>query len=356
MNKKIFDQVSISFNETILNALKQMDLVKKKLLLVVTEKNDFYGLLSIGDIQRAIINNISLSEKIYKIMRSNVKIARTTDNLETMKNIMKERHIEFMPVLDESNAIVDIIFWEDLFDSTFTKKQSNIKLPVVIMAGGEGTRLRPLTNILPKPLIPIGKQTIIEDIMDKFINYSCDEFIISLNYKAEVIKNYLNNVKNKKYKITYIQEDKPSGTAGSLALLKEKIHTTFFVTNCDIIIDEDYSNILEYHRDSNNEITIVAAIKNFSVPYGTLETRSGGKLEYIHEKPTFNFKINTGMYILEPGLLQDIPSNGIYHITTLIERLCKEKRNVGVFPISEGSWIDIGNWDEYMEVIKKIEK
>ena len=221
------------------------------------------------------------------------------------------------------------------------------------MAGGQGTRLRPLTNVLPKPLIPIGEQTMLEDIMDRFVECGCHEFYISVNYKAETIKRYISNIDKPQYHITYFQEDKPLGTAGSLHLLKDEINVTFFVSNCDIIIDEDYGEILKYHRDNHNEITVVAAIKNLAIPYGTLETKEEGLLSSIKEKPDYTFKINTGMYILEPHLINEIPHDRVYHITFLIEKLMKEGRRVGVYPINEGSWTDIGNWDEYMKYIKK---
>jgi len=221
------------------------------------------------------------------------------------------------------------------------------------MAGGRGTRLAPLTNIWPKPLIPVNEKTIIEDIMDKFVEVGCNKFYLSVNYKAEVIKQYFENLNSSYYQISYIQEEKPLGTAGSLYLLKDKIHSAFFVTNCDILIDEDYTAIYDYHKANHNEITMVAAIKSFPIPYGTIETKEGGQLNSIQEKPELSFKINTGMYILEPNLLKEIPENEFLHITTLIEKLHQEGRKVGVFPVSEGSWSDIGNWEEYIKKFVK---
>jgi NDP-sugar pyrophosphorylase family protein len=139
----------------------------------------------------------------------------------------------------------------------------------------------------------------------------------------------------------------PLGTAGSLYLLKDNIRTTFFVTNCDIIVDQNYEDILSYHFDNKNEITIVAALKHYAVPYGTLTSREDGLLHSIQEKPELIFKINAGFYILEPQLLEEIPQRKFYHITNLIEKLLVNNRRVGVFPVSEKSWIDIGTWDEY---------
>lgn len=347
MNDRI-KEICISYDASIISALKQMDAVKHKLLIVIKE-GAFFQLLSIGDIQRAIIRGIGMESPIMSILRENTKVASTNDDVSMVKESMKERSNEFMPIIDDKNNLVDVIFWEDLFESRPTSKRSNLNLPVVIMAGGQGSRLRPLTNILPKPLIPIGEQTMMEDIMDRFVDCGCNRFYVSVNYKADTIKHYFDNLEGKAYEISYFQEDKPLGTAGSLHLLNGQINSTFFVSNCDIIIDDDYAEILKYHRDNRNEITVVAAIKNMSIPYGTLETKGEGLLADIKEKPNYTFKINTGMYILEPHLINEIPIDEFYHITYLIEKLMKEGRRVGVYPINEGSWTDVGNWDEYLK-------
>jgi NDP-sugar pyrophosphorylase family protein len=170
---------------------------------------------------------------------------------------------------------------------------------------------------------------------------------LTLNYKAELIQYYIKNL-NLPYQIDYFKEDKPMGTAGSLSLLVDRINETFFVSNCDIIIDQDYSEILDYHRDNHNEITVVAALKHYPIPYGTIETAENGKLVSLSEKPELTFKINSGMYILEPHLLKEIPANQFFHITQLIENIQKRGGSVGVFPVSSKSWKDIGEWDQYI--------
>ena len=343
--------ICIDKDSSIIAALKQMDLCKRK-LLIVCDGEKFYNLLSIGDIQRAIIRGDSLNNPVKTILRKDTKIAEADEDLEIVKAQMKERKNEFMPVVDADKNLVDVIFWEDLFEDRLSHAKEKFNLPVVIMAGGQGTRLRPLTNVLPKPLIPIGEQTMLEDIMDRFVECGCDHFYMSVNYKADIIRWYFDNI-DKRYNITYFQEDHPLGTAGSLHLLKDKIHDTFFVSNCDTIIDEDYSEILRFHRDNHNEITMIAAVKNLRIPYGTLETKEGGLLDSIKEKPEYTFKINSGMYILEPTLIKEIPTDEIYHITFLIEKLVKEGRRVGVYPINEGSWTDIGNWEEYLKIVRQ---
>lgn len=345
------EKISISRTATIISALRKMDAEKVKLLLVMNN-DKFYSLLSIGDIQRAIIANVSLDSPVEGILRKSVKVAKSTDDKDDIKARMKERRNDFMPIVDGDNNLIDIIFWEDIPDYKEITVKEKFELPVVIMAGGQGSRLRPLTNVLPKPLIPIGEQTMMEDIMDRFVECGCHNFYVSVNYKADTIRRYFDNIGKPQYHIEYFQEDRPLGTAGSLHLLKDRINCTFFVSNCDIIIDEDYSEILKYHRDNGNEITVVAALKNFSIPYGTLETGEGGQLHTLHEKPELTYKINTGMYILEPHIINEIPSDCLYHITFLIEKLIGERRKVGVFPINEGSWTDIGNWDEYMKYVR----
>lgn len=350
--KESIKQICIEKTATVLAALKQMDVTRRKLLIVM-DGDKFRSVLSIGDIQRAIIKGDSMDEPLEKILRPTTKVAKATQNRTEVEQYVKEHKNEFMPIVDEAKNLLDVVFWDELFKSEIHHRTADFNLPVIIMAGGQGTRLRPLTNVLPKPLIPIGEQTMLEDIMDRFVECGCHDFYISVNYKAETIRHYIDGLDKPQYNISYFQEDKPLGTAGSLHLLKDKIHNTFFVSNCDIIIDEDYGEILHYHRENKNEVTIVAAIKNFTIPYGTLETKEEGLLADIKEKPEYTFKINTGMYILEPHLIKEIPHDEFYHITFLIERLMHEGRRVGVYPINEGSWTDIGNWEEYIKYIRR---
>ena len=339
----------IGSGESILKALKRMDAIDRKLLLVFDEEK-FTGVLSVGDIQRAIINNTPLEAPIAQIMRTSFLAAGTDEPLESVRQKMIQYRTEFMPVIHPDGSLADIIFWEEMFAESRTRPAKQYHLPVVIMAGGQGTRLRPITHILPKPLIPIGDRTIIELIMDRFLEIGCDEFIVSLNYKSDFIKDYLTHYIPKKYNITFIEEDKPLGTGGSLYLLKNLLHRTFFVTNCDILIDQDLSDILEFHRENGNDLTVVAALKHLHIPYGTIETGEKGKLVRMTEKPEITFKVNSGLYILEPALLSFIDDNVHLNITDFIERITAKGRNVGVFPVSESSWTDIGDWKEYLKI------
>lgn len=329
-------------------ALKVMDDARTKLLIVGSEKY-FEGLISIGDIQRAIINNIDLNSPISDILRNDIIVANEHESREEIKKRMLKIRAEFMPVLNNRNEIVDVIFWDDLFGNIKVPPLEKIKLPVVIMAGGQGTRLKPITNVLPKPLIPIGDKPIVEHIIDRFVQVGCDEFIFSVNYKSELIEYYFNSFKHPEYSIQYFKEEKPLGTAGSLHLLNGIINETFFVSNCDIIIDQDYSEIYRYHKNNGNELTLVAALKHYKIPYGTVESEVDGVLLSMQEKPELTYKINAGLYILEPHLINEIPANEFFHITDLIHNIKKRNGKVGVFPVSEKSWKDIGEWDEYLK-------
>ncbi|APF18392.1 Nucleotidyl transferase [Caldithrix abyssi DSM 13497] len=355
MENKNYENLFIPFNHTILDAIKKMDQIKRKLLIVVKD-NKFYSLLSIGDIQRAIIKGIGFDNPIEKILRTKnkIKVATDNDDLATVKETMLRFRTEFMPVIDSQNNIVNVLFWDDIIGLKKTGLDEKIDLPVVIMAGGEGTRLKPLTNIIPKALVPLGEKPIIQMIIESFVEIGCNQFYISVNYKKEMIKQYFRNIKNRPYQVSYIEEQKPLGTAGSLYLLKKQINSTFFVSNCDVLIDQDYREVYKYHKENKNELTIVSALHHYEIPYGILETGNDGLLTRISEKPQITFQVNTGLYVLEPHLLEEVPPNEFFHITNLIENIKQRNGRVGVFPVSEKSWIDIGKWKAYQELFNKL--
>jgi len=259
---------------------------------------------------------------------------------------------ECMPVLSDDRELIEVHFWIDLFGVKQSESREKIDLPVVIMAGGKGTRLQPLTHVIPKPLIPLNEKTILESILDQFLEIGCKKFYMSVNYKYKMLKYYINNL-DVKYDIDFFKEEKPLGTIGSVSFLRDRINTPFFVSNCDIIIDQDYRDVYEYHIENKNDITIVAAVKSYKIPYGVIETGENGTLLNISEKPDMFYMINTGVYILNPELIDRIPENQFYHITELIEKTNSSGGRVGCFPVSEKSWTDIGDWYEYLKLIGK---
>ncbi len=352
MERKNIDDISINFTDSILFALKKMDEQNTKLLILL-DNSKFYGLISIGDIQRAIIKNISLENSVDSIKRTDITFAKTSDNIDFIKNKMLVERDEFMPIINEKGEIHDVIFWNDLFEKR-KQEQKLINIPIIIMAGGKGTRMRPLTNVIPKPLIPIGDKTIAEHIIEKFCDHGASDFYFSVNYKADLIQYYFDSIENKKYNINYFQEDYPLGTAGSLSLLKNKFDTPVFVTNCDVIIDQNYNEILDFHIQNENDITMICSLKHIYLPYGTVETGESGELISMKEKPELTFMINTGMYILNSEILNEINENEFLHITTLISNLKEKGKKVSVFPISEKQYYDIGEWEYYLKTLTQL--
>ena len=343
-------QRSISDDVSIIQALQHMDKEKVKLLLVFENEN-FVGILTIGDIQRAIIKQISLDCPVSLILDKNKKYATKNESMESIREKMIRLRAECMPVLDEGGNLVDVYFWNEIFKKSEPEQREKIELPVVIMAGGKGTRLKPITNVIPKPLVPIGDKTILEVIMDQFENIGCHKFYMSVNYKADMMKYYLNQLEHK-YDIEFFMEDKPLGTIGSVSLLKGKITTPFFVSNCDSINEQDYRDVYDYHKSNNNDLTLVTMVKSFRIPYGVIETGEDGLMIGLKEKPEQTYMVNTGVYILNPELISEIPEGEFFHITQLMEKVKARGGRVGCFPVSEGAWKDMGEWPEYLKMIK----
>lgn len=350
MNEKLI----ISSDATLMAGIKQMDEIKRK-LLIVYHNNKFFSLLSIGDIQRAILRNVDISQTtIYESIKSKpLELCYEGESVEVIRQKMLAIRCEFMPILNENGELKRVIYWEDFFKPEQMEKENALSLanvPVVIMAGGKGERLQPITNILPKPLIPMGKKPIVQVIMEKFRLYGATNFFMSVNYRAEMIRFYFDSLREKDYNIEYVTEEKPLGTAGSLYLLKDRIKETFFVSNCDIIINHNYAEVLDYHRTHGNSITAIGAMKFHSIPYGTFNVEENGRLISIQEKPELSYLINTGMYILEPEVLDQISDNKHMHITELMEKVNNGVGKVGIYPINSSSWVDIGSWKEYNKI------
>lgn len=344
-NIKLFVEASI------LSALKKMDEESVKSLLVF-ENDKFISLLTIGDIQRAILGNNDLSTPVGNIIDKNKKYAQKEDDLNTIKSKMHNMRAEFMPVVSDEGDLVKVYSWQELFGANAISQKQKLNVPVVIMAGGKGTRLKPLTHVIPKPLIPLNEKTILEIIMDQFIEIGSSKFFISVNYKHEILRYYLENTSTK-YDVEYFKEEQPLGTIGSVSMLKHMVNTPFFVTNCDIIIDQDYRDVYDYHIQNKNKITIVSAIKSQKIPYGVIKSGEEGLLFELTEKPENSYLINTGVYILNPELIEEIPENTFFHITELISKVQAAGGRVGCFPVSEKSWTDIGDWSEYLSYIRK---
>ncbi|MCR5151654.1 MAG: nucleotidyltransferase family protein [Prevotella sp.] len=340
----------IDSRSTLIQAMRKMDESGSKALLAF-DTDRFIGMITIGDLQRAIIANKPFDTPVKELIDNNTKkYAYATDSKETIRQWMLQVRAEFMPILDSEGNLADVLFWDDLIKNPQQDARPQISLPVVIMAGGKGTRLKPLTNVIPKPLVPIGDKTILEVIMDQFEGIGCHKFYMSVNYKADMMKYYLSQLDHK-YDIEFFMEDKPLGTIGSVSLLKGKITTPFFVSNCDSINEQDYRDVWDYHVSNNNDMTIVTMVKSFTIPYGVIETGENGLMVDLKEKPEHTYMVNSGVYILNPELIDEIPENQFFHITHLMEKVKSRGGRVGCFPVSEESWHDMGEWDEYLKMI-----
>lgn len=335
-------------------AAKKLDKTGIGFLIIVNKQEEVLGIMTDGDFRRAIIKGIKLDNTVNKIVNTSF-ISVDEDYISSeVVNIFLSNKINRIPVISKKKKLVKILFREDfnLADKEIIKR-SNVSMPVVIMAGGKGTRMKPFTDVLPKPLIPLQGKSILEVIMDKFNLFYDSKFYISVNYKANLIKAYLEDVADK-YQINYIEENKPLGTGGALKFLEGKIKQPFFISNCDIIIKANYQSIYQWHIDNKNDITMIASMIHYKVPYGVCEIEDGGRLLKMVEKPEYDFLVNAGMYIINPETLKHIPKDTFYNITDLINQVKVSDGKVGVFPVSEKSYLDGGQWLEYNNMIDSI--
>ena len=225
------------------------------------------------------------------------------------------------------------------------KPRNPLNIPVVINAGGKGTRLDPFTRVLPKPLIPVGDLPIIELIMKEYQSYSCEVFHIIVNYKKELMKAYFAD-NERYYNITWYDEEKPLGTGGGLGLLKGKLTDTFFFANCDVLLTTNYESMIKFHKENGNIITMICAYKNISIPYGVIEMGLHGSIEKMKEKPSISFLTNTGIYIVEPEVIDDIEEGIPVGFPDIIEMERLKGKKVSVFPVSGNDWMDMGQLPE----------
>lgn len=343
----------ISPESTVVDALQKIDSNAKGILFVIDQDKKLLGVVTDGDIRRWLIKTGELQGTVEHIMNKNPEVI-FRKQINSAKEVMRKRSITAIPVINTKGCISDIIFRTDSKVEDTKQTGSLRHVPVVIMAGGKGTRLYPYTKILPKPLIPIGDIPIMERIIDRFCDYGAENFYATVNYRKNMIRSYFaDNVAE--YRINYVEEDKPLGTAGSLSLIEDEFDKPFIVTNCDILIHADYADIYRYHRESGNELTIVSALKNIVVPYGVIHSSENGAIQSMEEKPKLSYFVNTGMYILNPNLLKDIPKDTFFHMTHLADHLMKAGRKVGMYPVSEDSFLDMGELEEMRRMEAKLD-
>lgn len=338
----------IKESSTVVDAMKLLDKTAKKVLFIIDD-GKLKAAITDGDIRRWILKNGSLEESITQIANYNPKYVKQ-QNASSARAIMQEYSIEILPVVDEDMQVLSFISLLDNEDNT----RGSLNIPVVIMAGGLGTRLYPYTKVLPKPLIPVGEIPISEHIINRFYKAGCDEFYLVLNHKKNMIKAYYNDL-DKDYNVYYSDEDIPLGTGGGLGLLKGKINTTFALSNCDILIRGDYQRIMQHHKENDNIITIVCSLKHIRIPYGVIEVGSSGEITDMREKPELSFLTNTGMYIVEPRVIDEIENNKVISFPDIISKYRDAGEKIGVYPISENSWLDMGQFDTMEDMKRKLD-
>ena len=338
---------------SIKDALKKLSVTGEKCLIVIDQDNKLLGTLSDGDLRKAILSGSVLGDTIESVYQLNPTVlVEGSYNIDKVKKLFIKYKYDLIPVVNQNNEVVDVLIWAKVFENDKNEISQSLDVPVVIMAGGRGTRLEPFTKVLPKPLVPIHDKPIIEHIIERFTKSGCSDFYLTVNYKGKILKAYFDELQPN-YKVRFIEEREPLGTAGSLQYLYGCLDQPFFVTNCDIIIKADYANLYEFHQKGHYDITLVASAKEYIIPYGTCELNGDGHLSHINEKPKYDFLVNTGLYVLNPSVLDLIPENKFCHITHLIENTKKQGRKVGVFPVADDAWIDAGQWGEYRKILEK---
>ncbi len=330
---------TLNKNQTIKEALKSIDKGAIRIAVIIDEYNKLLGTITDGDIRRALLNNAKLDTAIETIYNKNpLTVLNTEDEQKIITKAIKNSVYQ-IPIVDKNGYFIDI---KDIAHLLHKSKKPN---KVILMAGGLGTRLKPLTEDRPKPLLQVGSKPILETIINNFSKCGFEDIIISVNYKSEMIKNYFGDGSKFGVNISYINEDKRMGTAGALSLLNNNPNEAFFVMNGDLLTNIDFVKLLDFHSFGNADATMCVREYDFQVPYGVVQTDED-KITAIVEKPVHKFFVNAGIYVLSPNVLTQIPEDEFYDMPTLFEELIKAGKSTLSFPIHE-YWLDIGRMSDF---------
>ncbi|MEG1875967.1 MAG: sugar phosphate nucleotidyltransferase [Lachnospiraceae bacterium] len=343
----LLEDYVVTENTAIIDVMKKIDKNASGNIFICKE-GILLASVTDGDIRRSILQDIDKHDPIskianYKPLSLNIRESRRANE------VMRANVITALPIVDHTNRMVNIKF---LLKNPVIE-MNQIDIPVVIMAGGKGTRLRPYTDILPKPLIPIGDKTITEHIMEHFEHSGCHRFHMIVNYKKNFIKSYFADSEVPRT-IDFLEEEAYLGTGGGLFLLQGIVNETFFLTNCDVLIEAEYPKILQHHQEQHNLITIVCAKKQVVVPYGTVDIDTEGYAKNFTEKPSFTCYTSTGMYVIEPQFLAKIKPNTALPITDMIQDCLKAGEKVGTYLVDEEDWMDMGQLEELEKMKEKM--
>jgi len=337
-------------------ALKRLNDTAEKVLLVVDENNILLGTLTDGDIRRYILKTGTIEGIVESTYNPKPIYALEGQLEDEIKSMIFKNKVEILPVVNDKKQVIGFHRWTDFYEREIEDYSPSEKLdiPVVIMAGGKGTRLDPFTRVLPKALVPFKEKTISEHIIDSFKKFGVQKFYFTLNFKGRVIESYFNSIQ-KDYEIEFIWEEEFLGTAGSLSLLIDKINNDFFVTNCDILLNVNYNKVYKYYKEVDAFFASITSIRHYAIPYGIVYTGEQSIIKKIEEKPEHTFQINTGVYLLNKKVLDYISENTYIDMPQLIDRLLEENKKVIAYPINEKDYIDIGQWEEYRKFMKIFE-
>ena len=330
----------LSVESSIRDAISTIDGGSAQIAIIVDSERKLLGLVTDGDVRRAILRGISIDGTVDKIMTIKPLCLPVGKARNEAILLMREKNFRHIPVIDKDLKIVDLYLLDDLL------KKRNLSNPVVIMAGGKGERLGSLTKNCPKPMLEVNGKPMLEIILEKCIDAGFTNFYISVNYLKEKIIDHFGIGEKWGANISYLEEDEPLGTCGSLKLLPNDLIADILVLNGDVLTDLEYDRLMAYHQKSRNAMTVCTRSHRVRIPFAVM-TSSGAKLERFVEKPMYDFQVNAGVYILNPSLIEKIPSK-FYNMTDLVDDLLESKSAVGVFPIHE-NWKDIGNPIDFKE-------
>lgn len=334
----------------IAEAVRRIDEGKKKVVFCV-RGGCLTGCFTDGDMRRFILRDGDMQKPVSAAMNRD-PIALSMLQEEEARAFMEKNLTVALPIVNERREVVKICFRDEL-DSAAACRTLPEDVPLVIMAGGKGTRLYPYTRVLPKPLIPIGDMPIMDHIIQRFSRYGVRRAYLVLNHKRNMIKAYYNECQPP-CDIRYVDEEEFLGTGGGLSLLKGEIGSTFFLSNCDCLLDADYVCMYDHHKSQGNALTFILASKRVSVPYGVLSLHSDGTVKSMQEKPELDFLVNTGIYLIEPYVLELLEDGECIGLPDIAKRLMAAGYRVGGYPITEKSWLDMGELSEMQNMMKEL--
>ncbi|ABB43877.1 Nucleotidyl transferase [Sulfurimonas denitrificans DSM 1251] len=336
---KRINNIKLKPTSTIKEALIIIDSGAMQIALIVDENDRLLGTLTDGDIRRGLLKGLDLNSSIESVIFKTPTVAKISDTKEEILKIALTKKLHQIPIVDEDGKIIGI---QDIEELIKPKDKTN---RVILMVGGLGTRLRPLTENTPKPMLKVGNKPILQTIVEKFAEYGYTNIVMCVNYKSHVIENYFGDGSEFGVNIEYVLEDKRMGTAGALSLLKTKPTEPFFVMNGDLLTNVNFAHLDNYHLSNNAMATMCVREYDFQVPYGVVSIKNS-KILSIEEKPTHKFFVSAGIYMLSPEILEYIPKNQFYDMPTLFEDLISKNKNVVSFPLRE-YWLDIGRMEEF---------